>query len=164
MGTPDYVEPAIWSMYIVAAVAIAMHIHRRSFKSRTIVILNFAVLLGTVALFIAEIILTGERLPFREFLAVDLLFSVLLYVVLCEALLNGGSRLLTKWRGDKWTKELDYPYLILGGIGVVLAIGRSSLETGRVTLPQTIGPIAVSIALVLRAIKTRAEINGWNKN
>jgi hypothetical protein len=71
---------------------------------------------------------------------------------------------VTKWRGDKWTKELDYPYLILGGIGVVLAIGRPSLETGRVSLPQTIGLIAVSIALVLRAIKTRAEINGWNKN
>jgi hypothetical protein len=163
MEEVHYVEAAIFSAYILAGIAIWMHVVRTKFRARTIIILNFAVLLGTLALVIAETILTGERLAFREFLALDFLFSMLLYVVLCEALLSGGSRLLTKWRGDKWAKELDYPYLILGGFGVVLAIGRSSLDAGRVTFPQTIGPIAVSIALVIRAIKTRAEINRWNE-
>ena len=115
MEEVDYFEAAILSMYILAGIAIWMHVVRTKFKARTIVILSFAVLLGTVAIVIAETILAGEQLAFREFLALDFLFSMLLYVVLCEALLSGGSQFLTKWRGDKWAKELDYPYLILGG-------------------------------------------------
>lgn len=59
---------------------------------------------------------------------------------------------------------MDYLYLGLGTIGVVLAIGRSSLVVdNRTNLPDAVGPFPVSIALVLRTIKTRAEINGWNR-
>jgi hypothetical protein len=167
LGNPE-VDGFIWAAYIMCAMAIGLHAFRGKYSGRgkgahTIAMLNLAVLLVAVVLVIFGLVRRRETLPFREFLATDFLFSVLLYVTLCEVLLDGGSRLLTKWRGEKWTKELDYFYLSLGGIGVVQAISRSSIDPDRMTLPETLGPIAVSIALVLRAIKTRAEIGGWNK-
>jgi hypothetical protein len=105
----------------------------------------------------------GWHLTFNQFLSIDLLMSALLFVVLSEVLMGGFGQVLTKWRGDQWTKEPDYIYLILGIIGVIISIGKNSLVVSHTNLPDAFGPIAVSFALVLRAIKTRAEINGWNK-
>jgi hypothetical protein len=166
MNTLDIV-----SLYIVSGMALVIHFGRRVFSwllggtlTQILALLNIGSLLGGLALYVLSIILKRRTVTFAEFVAVDWLFSVLLYTSLCEALLFGLKGVLTNWRGEHWTKELDYPYLALAGLGVFLAIGRTSVLSDKVSLPDSVGPIAISIAIVLRTIKTRAEINGWNKS
>jgi hypothetical protein len=70
---------------------------------------------------------------------------------------------LTASRGDKWTKEMDYVYLTFAAVGVVWSIDRIDIVNDAIVLPSFYGPFLVAIALVIRALKTRAEIGGWNK-
>jgi hypothetical protein len=87
----------------------------------------------------------------------------MLYVVLCDVLLRGGAKYLTRTRGEKWVKELDYIYLALGVIGIVGLINRIDALDGRFSKFDLLAPMVLMTAVVVRFIKTRAEIGGWNK-
>jgi hypothetical protein len=52
-----------------------------------------------------------------------------------------------------------------GVIGVVVAISRADkvMDDTTFRLPDLVGPTLLATAIVIRAIKTRVEINGWNK-
>jgi len=73
------------------------------------------------------------------------------YIFLCEVLLRGGVEWLTKKRGEKWVKELDYFYLLFGddlaGDEPVEqhADGREVLLDGR----------------LLEVLAEAADIGGW---
>jgi hypothetical protein len=90
-------------------------------------------------------------------------YGVALYVLLCDAMLSGLAAYLTERRGDTWTKEMDYFYLVLGAVGLYGAISRMPNITLRLTALDVIGPVVLMTALVIRFVKTRAEIEGWNK-
>jgi hypothetical protein len=45
-------------------------------------------------------------------------YSAALFVFLSEILMTGGAARLTDKRGPKWTKEIDYVYLVLGAFGL----------------------------------------------
>jgi hypothetical protein len=90
-------------------------------------------------------------------------YSITLFVALSEILLSGGAAWLTQYRGENWTKEIDYFYLALAGVGLAMSVGRMSVEGKDLSLSATIGAAVVATALVLRVIKTRAEIGGWNR-
>jgi hypothetical protein len=89
-------------------------------------------------------------------------FGIYLYVLLCEILVRGGARSLTNLRGSDWTKEIDYIYIALGLFGLGLTVGSSDIAYEKVALPSIFAWILVVTALVLRLIKTRAELNSWN--
>ena len=90
-------------------------------------------------------------------------FAAVLFMLVSEAMLAGLANRLTQWRGEKWVKELDYFYLALGALGIVLSMNRIEGVDHKLPIPDFVGPFILAIAIVLRAIEARAEINGWNK-
>jgi hypothetical protein len=89
-------------------------------------------------------------------------FGISLYIVLCEWLLRGAAQWLTRKRGDKWVKELDYFYLVFGLVGILGSVNRLDV-VGRVSKADILAPLFLVTAIVIRFIKTRADIGGWNK-
>jgi hypothetical protein len=80
-----------------------------------------------------------------------------LYVLLCDALLSGLAAYLTKRRGDKRAKEMDYFYLVLGALGLYGPISRMPKIVLTLSAIDVIGPVVLMTALVIRFVKTRAE-------
>jgi hypothetical protein len=106
---------------------------------------------------------TSSVIHLREIIAFTSIYSALLFVVICEAMILGLAVKLTRWRGEHWTKELDYVYLAFGSVGLLMSINRLPEVSDRAEISDVYGPLVLATALVLRAIKTRAEIGGWNQ-
>lgn len=70
---------------------------------------------------------------------------------------------LTERRGEKWVKELDYIYLLLGVAGLVMAVSRIEGIKGRIEGYEIAGPLVLGVAIAIRFIKTRDEVAEWNK-
>lgn len=104
---------------------------------------------------------TGVQL--REVMLTLAWYGVALYIFLTEALVSGFAARLTRWRGENWTKELDYFYLGLGFVGLIASLGTIENVSDKFTPPGMLAPLLVTTAIVLRALKTRAEIAGWNR-
>jgi hypothetical protein len=93
------------------------------------------------------------------------LYSVTLYIVLCDTLLHRRfARFLTRKIGENWVKGMDYIYLALGSAGILWSINRLEILDGRMSKSSDIfAPLLLATAVVIRFIKTRADIGGWNK-
>jgi len=103
------------------------------------------------------------KIEFYELALITLAFGGYLFLVLSELLRRVLAPRLTASRGDKWTKEMDYVYLAFAAVGVVWSIDRMDIVNDAIQLPSFVGPFLIAFALVIRALKTRAEIGGWNK-
>ena len=104
------------------------------------------------------------KIDFFYLLSLNLFWAVLLFITISIILIGGGSKQLTIWRGEKWVKELDYIYLGFGMLGAITSISNmQNVENKIFTISDLYGPWLVSTAIVIRAIKTRAEINNWQK-
>ncbi len=104
-----------------------------------------------------------EPAPFSEIASILVAYGSSSFVLLSESLLSGGARRLTAWRGEKWTKEMDYLYLTLGAVGIFGSLSRIDFLTERFEGADIFAPIVLVTAVVIRFIKTRAEIGEWNK-
>jgi hypothetical protein len=91
--------------------------------------------------------------------------ALFVFIAASDALSSGLAEWLTEYRGERWVKEIEYVYLLLGSVGVAASIFRleKSRGAGDLTLFDWFGPLVLSIALALRLVKTRAEVNEWNK-
>jgi hypothetical protein len=107
---------------------------------------------------------THEAFGFPELAGVLVIYVVALFVVVSDIMLAGFAKYLTRKRGEKWTKEIDYLYLIVGIVGIVVALNRLEFLTGRIEGSDVIAPLILATAVVIRFIRTRAEIAGWNKS
>jgi hypothetical protein len=85
------------------------------------------------------------------------------FVALSTAFKEGLAQNMTNWRGEKWVKELDYVYLAFGCVGILASVNRLSFITGRIESGDLIAAILLTTAVVIRFVKTRAEIAGCNK-
>lgn len=90
-------------------------------------------------------------------------YGVILYIFLCELLLRGGARWLTSQRDEQWVKEIDYLYLGMGAMGIFGLLNRIDTVLGRYTKAEVYAALILTSAVVVRLIKTRAEIGGWNE-
>ena len=106
------------------------------------------------------VILSIGSISLTQMLIVTFGYATALYG---EILLHGVAERLTIKRGEKWVKELDYSYLSLGSVGIIGAINRSDAVTDRITKADLFVPAITATAIVVRFIKTRAEISGWNR-
>jgi hypothetical protein len=105
-----------------------------------------------------------SSMPLRDVAITLASYSAALFVLLSDMLINGGAAWLTWKRGENWTKEIDYVYLGFGFFGLIASLGKLQNVSGDFNpLPGMLGPMLVATAIVLRAIKTRAEVAGWNK-
>jgi hypothetical protein len=166
-----FVSGAIWSFardYFDAAGAVAAFvasIQYSQWQSRSGVQLVIAwLLIALVILFFAPFLVVPQSIITVHQMGVMLMFyAAALYALICDGLRFGWAARLTKKRGEKWIKELDYVYLALGALGIVGSINKLDPPGGHYTRLDLLGPIILTTALVVRVVKTRADIEGWNK-
>jgi hypothetical protein len=127
------------------------------------VIMSVVFVVLAASAFIAEIFLPDPTVGFWQFVALLVAYGTGFYIFMCDVLIFGGAKYLTRKWGDKWVKALDYPYLVFGCLGVLASINRLDIITGRFSRIDILGPLVVTTAVVIRFVKTRAEIAGWNK-
>jgi hypothetical protein len=125
-------------------------------------------LIGTVIVFTTGALFfllwrNPEPVPFSEVSAILFAYGVMLFVLLSEAMLRGFANILTTRRGEKWTKEIDYVYLTIGSVGILASLSRIEVLTDRVMGTEIFAPLFLTTAIVIRFIKTRAEVGDWNK-
>jgi hypothetical protein len=103
-------------------------------------------------------------IPFGQIAGILFVYGVTLFTVLSDILTKQKlAAYLTRQRGKNWPKEIDYIYLSIGAVGILMSLNRIDIVTERFQGTDIIGPILLTTAVVLRLIKTRAEIGGWNK-
>lgn len=85
------------------------------------------------------------------------------FMLISDLLLWKLARWLNAKRGDKWIKEMEYIYLVLGCVGIAGLINRLDSIENRIASFEWAAPIVLSVAVALRFVKTRAEVNKWNE-
>jgi hypothetical protein len=91
------------------------------------------------------------------------LFGASLFMILDEAMYLGGRWLTKRLGGNNWVKQIDYIYLLMGSFGIAGSIDRLSFVEQKVEFVSDYGPLLVAAAIAIRLVKTRVEINGWDK-
>ncbi|WP_141340685.1 hypothetical protein [Bradyrhizobium sp. USDA 3458] len=128
--------------------------------------LSFVLILGFYTYFIVTYfweLLFKAQIHYGQLASATLIYATYLFIVLSEILQIRLAQRLTEWRGEKWAKEMDYVYLILGAIGLALSTNRLSVVDDKLAIPEVVGPFIIGTALVVRGLKTRVEINEWNE-
>jgi hypothetical protein len=145
-----------------AAIMLSVHFrHKR--EARGVLLLLFGILVITAGLLFIVLARRPEPVPFRHVAGMLVLYGIGLFVILSEAMLAGFAKFLTAQRGEKWVKEMDYFYLAIGAIGILASMNRIEFLTGRFEGTDILAPLVLTTAVVIRFLKTRADIAGWNK-
>jgi hypothetical protein len=58
-------------------------------------------------------------------------YGATLFVILSTVVYQRVAPILTRWRGKKWVKEIEYVYLLLGLIGLIGSLNRLDVVEGR---------------------------------
>jgi len=108
--------------------------------------------------------LNFSNVPLFVLLTLVYCFGVAVFVLLSELLLSVGFGLyLTLRRGEKWVKEIEYIYLLLGAVSIIGGMRKLSNVGNQFSGLDILSPLILTFAIAIRCIKTRAEIEGWNK-
>jgi hypothetical protein len=160
---PGNWPPWLASVFLVGFACLLL-IEHFFLRSRDIVILTilFLMILVIGIAFVVEVA-TQEKVLLLQLVSLTIWWGAAQYVVICDIFLLWLANFLTKVRGDKWIKEMDYFYLLIGALGVVISVSRLEIVSDKLSGIDIIGPLVVTTALVLRLVKTRADIGGWNK-
>ena len=157
-------DAAEWVFAFLAIGLLTCHLVLNANRRRSISVLVFGLALLVLPLML---VLMGSSRPLvrlSSLVTCVFVYGVSLFVVLSEAFLGlGGAAALTRWRGEKWVKELDYVYLAVGSLGALLAINRLGAVGEKLILSDVYVPVILVSAFIIRVIKTRAEISEWNK-
>jgi hypothetical protein len=121
-------------------------------------VLATSILMITIASMVAQ-----PKVPFGLFVGTTFMFGAAVYVFVAENFLQWAAPLLNRRRPGKWIKELEYPYLMLGTIGVFVAINRIDIVEGMGRSLDLWGPMLIASAIAVKLIKVRAETNDWDK-
>jgi hypothetical protein len=150
-------------LWLFAALLLLLHFNRgrRVMTVSTIVMLMSVITLAAAIFFILW--LNPEPAPFTLVAALLVAYGVGLFVVLSEVMFRGGAKLFTRVRGEHWIKEMDYVYLTMGAAGILISMNHIDLLTGRLEGTDILAPLVLTTAVVIRLLKKRADIGGWNK-
>jgi hypothetical protein len=154
--------------YVVVVVAAGILFLAMHFYFEITMEFPFNVLIPILAILTATIFFIlffheEERIEVMQAMMFLYLYIIALYITLCDILLNGFARYLTRKFGENWVKAMDYFYLTLGTLGIFGSLNRVDIFTGRMSRADVIAPLVLATAIVIRYIKTRADIGGWNK-
>jgi hypothetical protein len=123
---------------------------------------SWVMILGTMTIFVV-LAFSPHEMSLGRMISLLLMYGAALFVLLSTHMVRGGAKRLTTWRGEKWVKELDYIYLTLALAGIVASVNRLPFVIRRIDAGDALAPLLLTTAVVIRFIKTRAEIEGWNK-
>lgn len=156
----DIHNPAsAWLIYFGTALIWLSHFFRQSIHFTTLIL---AFIGGAIAIFLL-LAAAPEPISVNLLISLLLLYGVSMFVLIGDALMGQLGARLTAIRGEKWTKELDYVYLTLGSIGIAGSVNRVGFLTRHIESADILAPLILTTAVVVRFVKTRAEIEGWNK-
>jgi hypothetical protein len=152
----NYLSPFLGTF---AVLFLAMHFYS---KKTLPAVLQVLMIVVTVAFFV---VLSIDPAPIAlgEIGAVLFLYGTMLFILLSTILQSGVAAWLTRKRGEKWVKELDYIYLSIGSVGVLATLNGLPFITHKIDAGDLMAPVILTTAIVIRFIKTRAEIAGWHK-
>jgi hypothetical protein len=153
----NYGAPVIGLDAIALLIA---HLFRKTKDGETS-LSNFMVV-ATESIFLL-LMLAPTEMSLGRMISLVLMYGVAGFVVLSTYMMKGLAERLTKWRSEKWVKELDYVYLTFGSAGIIASVNRLPFVTGKIDAGDLLAPWLLTTAVVIRFIKTRAEIGGWNK-
>jgi hypothetical protein len=157
-------DAAEWLLAVIALFLLAVHAALKESMAWKRGRLTFAIALTVAPITVIALASARPLVRFSTIITCVFVYAASLFVMLSEALtLFGGAATLRRWRGEKWVKELDYIYFAFGGVGAVLAVNRMNAIGEKLSLSDLYVPIILASALVIRVIKTRAEINEWHK-
>jgi hypothetical protein len=155
-------DAAEWFVALLALLLLAWHFLNKDSRNSGRLIFGLALLV--VPLTVISLASSRPLVRFSTIVTCVFVYAVSLFVIVSELLtLFGGAATLTRWRGEKWVKELDYVYFAFGSLGAVLAVNRMNAVGEKLILSDLYVPVILASALVIRVIRTRAEINDWHK-
>jgi hypothetical protein len=137
-------------------------IHFLSLGDRFFLFILLAEVLATASIF-GMLAYSAPQTPLSLVSATLVFYGTTLFVLLSEIMKRGFATYLTKTRGEKWIKEIDYLYLLVAAVGVIGSLNRIDFLTGRFERADIVAPLLLASAIIIRLLKTRAEIGGWNK-
>jgi polyferredoxin len=151
-----------WLFFAMAVLPLAYHF----FTKKKEAILTWGIgsalcLLAAALLVIASV--KREPVSFSLIAGALTFYFAMLFVLLSEAMVQGLAKWLTKTRGEKWTKEMEYVYLTMAVVGIVGSMNRVEFLTGRLEVTEIVSAMLLVTAVAIRFLKTRAEIAGWNR-
>ena len=94
-----------------AAAFLIAHLFQKE-KGTEIALSKFMVVATTIIFVILALVPT--EISIGLMISLVLMYGIGSFVVLSAYMLGGLAERLTKWRGEKWVKELDYVYLTFG--------------------------------------------------
>jgi hypothetical protein len=147
-------------MYLI--VPLVLLVHFKGIGDRFFLVIVFVEVITTAAIF-GVLAFDPQQTPISVVSAALVFYGTTLFILLSEIMKRGFAAYLTKARGEKWTKETDYLYLLIAAVGVIGSLNRIDILTGRFERADIIAPLLLASAIVIRLLKTRAEIGGWNK-
>jgi hypothetical protein len=147
---------------IAIGAAFFLGAHLLQVKRRDTILLSCVFIACAVAIFIIQAF-SPLPMTFARMSSLVFIYGVASFVALSTLLTEGLAHRLTKWRGEKWVKELDYVYLTLGCAGILASVNRLPFVTEKIDAGDLLAPVLLTTAIVIRFIKTRADIGGWNK-
>jgi hypothetical protein len=136
--------------------------HLRNFNQERAIQFSWFMLVGAATIFVL-LSFRPQEISFGRILSLLVMYGVALFALLSTYMRRGWAGRLTRWRGDKWVKELDYIYLTLALAGIIASVNRLPFVTRRIDIGDVFAPVLLTTAVVIRFIKTRADIGGWNK-
>jgi hypothetical protein len=107
----------------VAAVVASIQHSRSQSPSRAELVVVWTMIVGALFYFVSFLVVP-QTITLRGMVVVSVCYAAALYALICDGLRFGEAARLTKKRGAKWIKELDYVYLSLGALGIIGSINR----------------------------------------
>jgi hypothetical protein len=147
---------------LAVVMMLSVHFYYRA-ADRGVLIFLFGLLVVVAGFIFIVLSRRPEPIPFKDVAEILVLCGIGLFVILSEAMLAGFAKFLTAKRGEKWVKEMDYLYLTIGAVGILASMNRIEFLTGRFQGTDILAPLVLATAVVIRFLKTRADIAGWNK-
>jgi hypothetical protein len=158
----DWIAIEYGAVVIAFGALLYLMAHLLKFKQDWAITFSWLMILGTTAIF-AILAVTPQAMSLARMISLLLMYGVALFVLLSTYMLRGWAKRLTKRRGERWLKELDYIYLTLALAGIIASVNRLPFVIKRIDASDVLAPLLLATAVVIRFIKTRAEIEGWNK-
>jgi hypothetical protein len=156
-----YAAMSMLSLFL-ASLTLAVHFALRRFPIEfRFAWLGYAVLASMPVVWSLHEVIGRERIPMLTFVGLIASCGILAYVAFSELLMRGAA----EWLNDRrkpWVKELEYVYLLFGIGGLIVSINRMEMMEGKIEWLGVLGPLIVTLAVVVKLVKVRAEVYGWN--